>query len=142
MITSSLKSGFIIFLMLFSPISFALSCVAPPTIAERFGKADTVFIANVSSISKDGLQAQFTVEKLYKGEKPAVNEMVIRPMTHWFDKTIFHNNQKYLAFYKQGEELFWGACSKNILLIDEKNAKLLDMIMSLQTVSMTLEGSL
>ncbi|MFD1260846.1 hypothetical protein [Entomomonas asaccharolytica] len=129
-------------MMLVSSVSFALSCVAPPTLAEYFNKADAVFVVKVDSVTNEGLQAEFMVEQIYKGVVPELNKMIIKPMPYWFDKVFFKKQQHYLAFYQKDEDLFWGACSRNIILLNKNNRDKLDKIMSLYKEAMELEKDL
>lgn len=131
-----------ILLMLVSSVSFALSCVAPPTLAEYFNKADAVFVVKVESVTDKGLKAEFVVEQVYKGIVPELKKMIIKPMPVWFDNVFFKKQQRYLAFYKKDVDLFWGACSRNIILLNYRNAGKLDKIMSLYKEAMELEKDL
>lgn len=68
--------------------------------------------------------------------------MIIKPMPVWFDNVFFKKQQRYLAFYKKDMDLFWGACSRNIILLNYRNAGKLDKIMSLYKEAMELEKDL
>lgn len=98
----------------------ALSCMEPPSLEEVIASADAIFIARVTSTSHRGWNADYRVERFYRGNAPLAGKLEIAPPSVWFETDRMRTGQRYLVFYSDGTTPYIGPCMGTFFAVDDE----------------------